>query len=577
MLDASLTWLPLNQLYQNKIHFLEDAHQNVSKFSSFKQKSLQNPTKMPKVNEKKTKPVEVSEVTEQAKPDVTMFIGDSNLRNTYNAHKRFIGEAIGDNIFEQAMTNESIKMLLSGCNIEQIGKVVIGTILNEVAWRCRSAAEKDRDEVLLKTVKDQVEVVSEFSTANPSVSIVILCPLARGDPEWMDTKVPEVTQKLKEEFGKLGNDKITFAQPTMLELSDIAKDKVHLTPSGMKKYLESIIGKIDADTEEEMEQDSLDWAASTSTPGKRNLRSSTKRGREEYREAEDPLKTIKRPRATGKTELSRIFDEIRELSKKMQKSNENIENYGKKLDVNIVSTTNNTKSISDLGKKVDKQEKRMDKMDTAIAQLEERADEAINENLKDVIIVRRLKHKDPIPKTKAEINTMLKAIADKMVVDMGGAADSIKFVAMAYGELDQAKQARRHGTVPAFIIGFKQKQDAISFREAGAKKAKIEGGDYHKVVFAYRHCLGSRIRTMILWKIVNKLKEEGKETWVNVNMTRPKLQIKNGEKYPLEFDFVQAITKFRGKLIDPDLKEANDIARRHYKGRCQQVFLVLKD
>jgi hypothetical protein len=532
---------------------------------------------MPKVNEKKTKPVEVSEVTEQAKPDVTMFIGDSNLRNTYNAHKRFIGEAIGDNIFEQAMTNESIKMLLSGCNIEQIGKVVIGTILNEVAWRCRSAAEKDRDEVLLKTVKDQVEVVSEFSTANPSVSIVILCPLPRGDPEWMDTKVPEVTQKLKEEFGKLGNDKITFAQPTMLELSDIAKDKVHLTPSGMKKYLESIIGKIDADTEEEMEQDSLDWAASTSTPGKRNLRSSTKRGREEYREAEDPLKTIKRPRATGKTELSRIFDEIRELSKKMQKSNENIENYGKKLDVNIVSTTNNTKSISDLGKKVDKQEKRMDKMDTAIAQLEERADEAINENLKDVIIVRRLKHKDPIPKTKAEINTMLKAIADKMVVDMGGAADSIKFVAMAYGELDQAKQARRHGTVPAFIIGFKQKQDAISFREAGAKKAKIEGGDYHKVVFAYRHCLGSRIRTMILWKIVNKLKEEGKETWVNVNMTRPKLQIKNGEKYPLEFDFVQAITKFRGKLIDPDLKEANDIARRHYKGRCQQVFLVLKD
>jgi len=532
---------------------------------------------MPKVNEKKSKPVEVSEVSEQAKPDITMFIGDSNLINTYNAHKRLIGEAIGDNIFEQAMTNESIKMLLSGCNIEQIGKVVIGTILNEVAWRCRAAAEKDRDEVLQKTVKDQVDVVSEFSIANPSITIVILCPLPRGDPEWMDSKVPEVTQKLKEEFGKLGNDKITFAQPTILELSDIAKDKVHLTTTGMKKYLETIIGKIDVDTEEEMEQDSSDWAASTTTPGKMNLRSNSKRGREEYKESEDPLKTIKRPRATGKSELLRIFDEIRELSKKMQKSNENIENYSKKLDANVVTTTTNTKSISDLGKKVDKQEKRMDKMDTAIAQLEERADESINENLKDVIIVRRLKHKDPIPKTKAEINTMLKVIADKMVVDMGGAADTIKFVAMAYGEIDQAKQARRHGTVPAFIIGFKQKQDAISFKEAGSKKAKIEGGDYHKVVFAYRHCLGSRIRTMILWKIVNKLKEEGKETWVNVNMTRPKLQIKNGDKYPLEFDFVQAITKFKGKLIDPDLKEANDIARRHYKGRCQQVFLVLKD
>jgi hypothetical protein len=531
---------------------------------------------MPKVNEKKSKSAE-KEITEPVKADITMFIGDSNLRNTYNANKRFIGEAIGENIFEQAMTNESIKMILSGGNIEQIGKVVVGTILNEIAWRCKAAADKDRDEALLKTVKDQVAVLSEFSTANPSISIVVLCPLPRGDPEWMEEKVPEVTQKMKEEFGKLGNDKITFAQPTILELADVAKDKVHLTPSGMRKYLETIVGKVDIDTEEEMEQDSSDWASATQTPGKMSLRSSSKRGREEFKESEDPLKTIKRPRASGKSELSRIFDEIRELSKKMQKSNENIENYGKKLDDNVVATSTNTKSISDLGKKVDKQEKRMDKMDTAIAQLEERADEAINENLKDVIIVRRLKHKDPIPKAKAEINAMLKTIADKMVVDMGGAADSIKFVAMAYGEIDQAKQARRSGTVPAFIIGFKQKQDAINFKEAGSKKAKIEGGDYHKVVFAYRHCLGSRIRTMILWKIVNKLKEDGKETWVNVNMTRPKLQIKNGEKYPLEFDFVQAITKFRSKLIDPDLKEANDIARRHYKGRCQQVFLVLKD
>ena len=261
----------------------------------------------------------------------------------------------------------------------------------------------------------------------------------------------------------------------------------------------------------------------------------------------------------------------------MTRTQEDIKGYGNKLEENIGVTTTNTKSITDLGKKVDKQDKRMDKMDTAIAQLEERADENVNENLKDVIIVRRLRTKDPIPKTKTEINAMLKTVADKMVVDMGGAADSIKFVSMAYGELDQAKQARRNGSIPAFIVGFKQKQDAINFKETGSKKAKIEGGDYHKVVFAYRHCLGSRIRTMILWKIVNKLKDDGKEAWVNVNMSRPKLQIKNGDKYPLEYDFVQAITKYRNKLIDPDLKEANDIARRTYKGRCQQVFLVLKD
>jgi len=80
-----------------------------------------------------------------------------------------------------------------------------------------------------------------------------------------------------------------------------------------------------------------------------------------------------------------------------------------------------------------------------------------------------------------------------------------------------------------------------------------------------------------MWKIVNKLKEEGKEAWVNVNMNKPKLQIKNEAKYPTELTFVQAITKYKGLLTDPELKEANDLTRRHYRGQCKQVFIVLKD
>jgi len=148
---------------------------------------------MPKVDDKKAKSVE-KEVSEPAKADVTMFIGDSNLRNTYNAHKRLIGDTIGDNIFEQAMTNQSIKMLLSGVNINQICKVVVGSILNEVAWRCKAAAAKDRDEVLLKTIKDQVDIIAEFSNANPSIMFVILCPLTRGDPAWIEEKIPDIIE-----------------------------------------------------------------------------------------------------------------------------------------------------------------------------------------------------------------------------------------------------------------------------------------------------------------------------------------------------------------------------------------------
>jgi len=117
-----------------------------------------------------------------------------------------------------------------------------------------------------------------------------------------------------------------------------------VTQTGLK-------GKFRKSAEEEMDQDSTDWTASTSTPGKRNLRSSSiKRAREEYKESEDPLKTlVKKARPGGKTELSRILDEIKELSKKMSRTEENTKCYNKRLEENIGVTTTNTKSITDLG------------------------------------------------------------------------------------------------------------------------------------------------------------------------------------------------------------------------------------
>ena len=188
---------------------------------------------MAKSNEKKNKTPE-KKPTEQPKADVTMFIGDSNLRNTYMAFKKIIDDKFGENIFEQATTNETIKVMLSGCNIDQMCKIFVGSILNEVGWRCRPLAPKDRDETQLKVVREQVELINEFSKANPTLKFIILCPLTRGDPEWIEEKIPEIMQQLKEEFAKIENDHITFATPTTLEAADVGKDKVHLTQSGMK-------------------------------------------------------------------------------------------------------------------------------------------------------------------------------------------------------------------------------------------------------------------------------------------------------------------------------------------------------
>ena len=119
---------------------------------------------MAKNSEKKNKSPE-KKPAEQPKADVTMFVGDSNLRNTYMAYKKIIDDKFGENIFEQATTNETIKIMLSGCNIEQINKVYVGSILNEVGRKCRPLEPKDRDETQLKIVREQVDLINEFSKA----------------------------------------------------------------------------------------------------------------------------------------------------------------------------------------------------------------------------------------------------------------------------------------------------------------------------------------------------------------------------------------------------------------------------
>ena len=80
-----------------------------------------------------------------------------------------------------------------------------------------------------------------------------------------------------------------------------------------------------------------------------------------------------------------------------------------------------------------------------------------------------------------------------------------------------------------------------------------------------------------MWKFVNQLKTQGKEAWVNLNMPKPKLQIKTDKKFPTEYTFIESINKFKDLVTDADLKEANDQARKHFKNQCKQLFIILKD
>jgi hypothetical protein len=241
-----------------------------------------------------------------------------------------------------------------------------------------------------------------------------------------------------------------------------------------------------------------------------------------------------------------------------------------KINSTSEATTNNTKKIEELTKS-------QETLNTSMASMREDIDVVENDNMRNVIMIRKLKTTKTLPKTKAEINEFLKDEANALVASLGGNSSMIKFVTMAYGELDMAKQNGRQGQIPAFKIGFKSKDDAITFKEKGTQSAKDKDSNLHKVVFAYQHCSATRIRTTVMWIIVNKLKAQGKECWVNTNTNKPKLQVKTEKKFPTDYSYVAAVTKFKDLIEEDDLTEVNAQARKFFKGQCKQLFIILKE
>jgi len=103
---------------------------------------------------------------------------------------------------------------------------------------------------------------------------------------------------LKECVELADKENLVFGYPTMIEASDLCPDKVHLNEAGKKKFLESLIGNNSSDEDVEMSQrgtsqSTSDWAAFT--PGKMNLRSSTKHSRKQSESDEDQVK-VKKPK-----------------------------------------------------------------------------------------------------------------------------------------------------------------------------------------------------------------------------------------------------------------------------------------
>ncbi len=467
-------------------------------------------------------------------------------------------------IFEQAGSNEAIRLALDSMeDISKYSHIYIGALLNEITIKGKVA--KTRDEVIAQVTKTQADIIQTYASKHTKTEFLVSPPFLRMEPPWMPDKLRMIYLSLKDHLEQTGLKNIQYLKQCNIEEADLLSDKIHLTGNGKLKFLETLTGT------EPPPQEASDWASQTPSATKTprfNLRSNNKRTRGSSDSDEEVAKK------KGRSDLQAILAKLTSLSEEMKEERaaaaEKTESIVAKINVNIQTTASNKL-------KIDKLEEKLDKIDLTIVKLKEDLDAVENESQKNVIMVRRLKAATRLSNNKAELNSVLRGIADELLVEVGAAPGLVKFVTLAYSNLDPVKQATRPGLVPAFKIGFRNKEDAIEFREKAAKLAKEPNHRLHKAGFSYQQSAGTRIRSSIMWLIAAKLKAEGKEAWVTTNTTKPKLQVKAGDRYPREYSYTEAIDDYGNKLLEEDLKEVTQQARRMFRGQCKQFFGILKD
>ena len=219
--------------------------------------------------------------------------------------------------------------------------------------------------------------------------------------------------------------------------------------------------------------------------------------------------------------------------------------------------------------------------------MKEDIDAGENELLKDTVIVKRMKTDLEIPKDKKTLAKFVQTEGRKLVTEVLGNDEDVKFVATLYNNNNiNNKKGKRGGkdndkedapTVPPFKIIFKSKEKGINFREKAVARAKEEENDMGKIYFTHMHNNSTRIRTMLMWGVVDALKKEKKEAWVNLNLNKPNIQIKEGGKITKTLTFMGAMSDYGTKIDAKVITETTRAAKWNFGGKLERLFVVLKD
>jgi len=214
---------------------------------------------------------------------------------------------------------------------------------------------------------------------------------------------------------------------------------------------------------------------------------------------------------------------------------------------------------------------------TFTATLREDLDAVENETLRCIVIVKKLKTAEKVSSDKAEMGRLAQAEAKKLVKEILGDDSYILYTTLLATSIRGLRAI--DGLVPPFKIAFKSKEKGVEFKEKAVSRSKEATDRLNKVYFTPQQCLATRIRTNLMWSIVDKLKDPDNsiDAWVNQGSNKPTLQVKGIEKGISSFSFVAAMHKYKDKIEQKAMDEATKMAKKFFPGQVEKIFIVLKD
>ena len=336
-----------------------------------------------------------------------LILGDSNYRLVYEAFGEQLGAAAEcEVVFEQCTTNESLRIALEQVREPKPVVTYIGANLNEITAKVGKG--KPREDVIKTVTSDLNDNVNRVATeiANTSRLYLIANPFLRQDPKWIEDKLMLISYYTTQHINTYSPSNVANVSEPQLTADDLGSDKIHLNEKGKKKVAEKIMAdfQIAKDEVRKFRECGMEWddveRLSQKTP-RTNNKKRNRSNREEEKTSE--ATATKRVRNEDEEDdsvkgmLKNFMDEIREDRMLSQGKMKAIETELAMFKEAEIKTQQQLEEL--------KQGINNDNFFSAT--IREDLDSTENENLRNTVIIKKLKVEGQLPKERIDLQRML--------------------------------------------------------------------------------------------------------------------------------------------------------------------------